>query len=367
MKTRYWQALVGTALLALALPWAAYSETNAHTAALTAVWCLMAMGWNIISGFAGPLSLGQGAFFGLTAFSSTVLFDRLNLSPIFGIMIGVAASVVLAAAVGLITLRLSGLYFALATLTVPLILGVLTKYFGYYEISRPYVGESLRYLQFDSSLNYYLIAAILVAIGLALTAYLAGTRTGRYFVAIRENTRAAEASGVPTARYKLYAFLIGAAFSAIAGGLYSQLAFVFNPDDVYTPLVSVQALLIVLIGGPGTVLGPLIGALIVIPGGELMTQHFSQLPGLNNLAYAAVLLVVALFSHGGLYPLLEGGIGRLFGRRAAHIGPAVPNARTPASTADSRDSDATGSTDPRSDTGRDAAGRAESVTQGETR
>jgi branched-chain amino acid transport system permease protein len=314
VRTTYWQACIGTALLALGLPWAMYSEGNAHIAALAVVWCLMAMGWNIISGYAGPLSLGQGAFFGLTAFSSTVLFSRLDLTPFVGIAVGVVASVLLALAIGLLTLRLSGLYFALATLTIPLIIGVLTKYFGFYEISRPYVGQSLAYLQFDSSVAYYLIASVLVVGGLFFTAYLAGTRMGRYFVAIRENERAAEASGVPTARYKLYAFLIGAAFSALAGGLYSQLSFVFNPDDVYSPLISVQALLIVLIGGPGTVLGPLIGAAIVIPGGELMAQHFSQLPGLNNLAYAAVLFVVALFSRGGLYPLLERLVLRLLTR-----------------------------------------------------
>ncbi len=314
-RSSYIQAGIGTVVLALALPLAMGSESDAHTAALAAVWCLMAMGWNIISGYAGPLSLGQGAFFGLTAFFTTMLFARFNLSPFVGILVGVVVSVLVALGIGLLTLRLSGLYFALATLTIPLIIGVLTKYFGFYEITRPYVGQSVAYLQFDSSVAYYIIAAVLVVLGLFFTAYLSGTRTGRYFVAIRENPRAAEASGVPTSRYKLIAFLIGAAFSALAGGLYSQLAFVFNPDDVYSPLVSVQALLIVLIGGPGTVLGPLIGAAIVIPGGELLAQNFSQLPGLNNLAYAAVLFVVALFSKGGLYPLLEGLVGRLLGRR----------------------------------------------------
>lgn len=314
-RSSYLQAVIGTVVLALGIPWAMGSESSAHTAALAVVWCLMAMGWNIISGYAGPLSLGQGAFFGLTAFFTTMLFSRFNLSPFIGIVVGVVVSVLVAFAIGLLTLRLSGLYFALATLTIPLIIGVLTKYFGFYEIARPYVGESLAYLQFDSSVPYYLITALLVILGLFFTAYLTGTRTGRYFVAIRENPRAAEASGVPTSRYKLIAFLIGAGFSALAGGLYSQLAFVFNPDDVYSPLISVQALLIVLIGGPGTVLGPLIGAAIVIPGGELLAQNFSQLPGLNNLAYAAVLFIVALFSKGGLYPLIEGLVLRLLARR----------------------------------------------------
>jgi len=336
MTQTYRQALIGTVVLLLGLPVALTSEGNAHTAALTVVWCLMAMGWNVISGYAGPLSLGQGAFFGLTAFFSTMLFARYNLTPYLGIIIGVVISILLALGVGLLTLRLSGLYFALATLTIPLIIGVLTKYFGFYEIARPYVGRSAAYLQFDSSVVYYAITSVLVILGLFFTAYLTRTRTGRYFVAIRENPRAAEASGVPTARYKLIAFLIGAAFSAVAGGMYSQLAFVFNPDDVYSPLISVQALLIVLIGGPGTVLGPLIGAFIVIPGGELMAQQFSQLPGLNNLAYAAVLFVVALLSRGGLYPVLErllrwalGSLGRRGPDQAGTGGPPDRSAGPP--------------------------------------
>jgi branched-chain amino acid transport system permease protein len=283
--------------------------------ALTAVWALMASGWNIISGYAGPLSLGQGAFFGLTAFTVSVLFANLNWSPYYGILAGVVVSLVLSALIGLTTLRLSGLYFGLATLTIPLILGTLLRYFGYHEIARPYVGVSLAYFQFDGSVPYYIAAAILVVVALFFTAYLTNTRMGRYFVSIRENERAAEASGVPTFRYKFYAFMIGAVFSALAGGIYSQLAFVFDPNDVFSPLVSVQALLICLIGGPGTVLGPLIGAVIVIPGGELADTYFSQLPGLNNLAYAALLLIVAFLSRRGLYPfladLVSAGLARL--------------------------------------------------------
>lgn len=311
MRQSYYPAVAGCVLLVLGGLIALRSESAASIMALTAVWALMAAGWNIISGYAGPLSLGQGAFFGLTSFTCTVLFAELNLSPYFGILAGVVLSVVLAAIIGLTTLRLSGLYFGLATLTIPLILGTLTRYFGYHELARPYVGVSLGYFQFDSSLPYYIAAALLVAAVLFFTAHLENTRMGRYFVAIRENERAAEASGVPTFRYKFYAFLIAAAISGLAGGIYSQLAFVFTPEDVYSPLISIQALLIVLIGGTGTVLGPLIGAAIVIPGGEFANTYFSQLPGLNNLAYAALLLVVAFLSRRGLYPHIANAVARV--------------------------------------------------------
>lgn len=314
MLRTYHQALVGVALLVAGGLYGLSSETAAHMMAMTAVWAIMACGLNFITGYTGPISLGQGAFFGLTAFTTTVLFAQHNLTPYLGILIGVAVSVVLAALIGLTTLRLSGLYFALATLTIPLILGTVTRYLGYHEVPRPYVGESVAFFQFDGSMPYYLSAAVLVAGTLFFTAYLQGTRTGRYFVAIRENERAAEASGVPTFRYKFFAFLLGAVFSALAGGLFSQLSFVFSPDEVYSPIVSVQALLIVLIGGPGTVLGPVIGALLVIPLAELTSVYFSQLPGLNELAYAIVLLVMAFWSRRGLYPILADGAAALWAR-----------------------------------------------------
>jgi branched-chain amino acid transport system permease protein len=325
----YRPALIGCALLVVGALYGLSSETAAHTMALTAVWALMATGWNIISGYAGPISLGQGAFFGLTAFTTTVLFANYDLTPYLGIAVGVVASLVLAAIIGLVTLRLSGLYFALATLTIPLIMGTLTRYFGFYEVPRPYVGESIAYFQFNESLPYYLAAAVLVAGSLFFTARLEGTRTGRYFVAIRENERAAEASGVPTLRYKFYAFAIGAVFSALAGGLYSQLSFVFNPEGVYSPIISVQALLIVLIGGSGTVLGPLIGAAIVIPLSEFTATYFSHVPGLNELTYAVVLLIVAFWSRRGLYPFIADGLAALRARLRNRGGP--PGAAPPPS------------------------------------
>jgi len=303
----YSAPLVGIAILVVGGVYGATSESAANLVAMTAVWALMACGWNIISGYAGPISLGQAAFFGITAFITTVLFAKWNVTPYLGLIVGLVVSLLLATVIGLVTLRLSGLYFTLATLTIPLIMATLTRYFGYHEVARPYVGESLAYFQFNGSLAYYVVAAVLVAGALLFTARLEGTRTGRYFVAIRENERAAEASGVPTFRYKFVAFLLGSVFASLAGWVYSQLSFVFSPDEVYNPIVSVQALLIVLIGGPGTVLGPLVGALLVIPLGEFTAVYFSQLPGLNELMYAIVLLVVAFWSRRGLYPLLVGG------------------------------------------------------------
>lgn len=304
MSRSYRSALIGCGILVAGGAVASTSELNAHTAALMASWGLMAAGWNIVSGYAGPLSLGQAAFFGLTWFLSTKLFADHHLTPYLGILIGVAASLALALVIGVAALRLSGLYFALATLTIPLIMGTLTRYFDWFEITRPYVGESVGYFQFNSSFPYYVSAAVLLAGALLFTAHLEHTRMGRYFVAIRENERAAEASGIPTFRYKLYAFLIAAALASLAGGIYGQLAFVFTPDDAYSPIVSIQPLLIVLIGGAGTVLGPVLGAAIVIPLGQLATDNFSQLPGLNNLVYASVLLVVAFWSREGLTPFL---------------------------------------------------------------
>ena len=315
MKMPYRTAFVGVGLLVLVGLYASRSESSAQVASFMVVWALLGMSWNLISGYAGPISLGQGAFFGVTSFTTTLLMRDYDLTPYVGILVGIVLSVALAAFVGYLTLRLSGLYFALATLTVPLTLGVLVRYFGYYEIARPYLGNSIAYFQFNESLPYYVIGALLVTLVMFFTAWLEDTRLGRYFVAIRENERAAEASGVPTFRYKMYAFLMAAVVAALAGGIYSQLAFVLSPDDVFNPLVSVQALLVVLVGGAGTVLGPVLGALVVIPGGEFMARRFDQLPGLDRAAYAVLLLAVAFWSPRGLYPYVVKVLERVWPRR----------------------------------------------------
>lgn len=289
-------------LVALVVGIALASPDLSTTAAFTMVFVLLGQSWNLISGLAGPLALGQAAFFGITDFLVLVLRTH-GVNQYVGVLVGIAASLVLALVVGLATLRLPGFFFAIASLMVPLIIQAVLLYFGFFQVERAFSPEDVPGdFNFNDPFVYLVVAGVLVIVAAVVTMVISGRRMGRYFTAIRENPRAAEASGVPTFRYKVYAFLIAAVFASLSGALYSQLTFVFDPLDALDPTVSVQALVVSLVGGAGTVLGPVLGGVIIIPLTQLARTYLYQLPGLDQIAYAVLLLVVALWFPRGAYP-----------------------------------------------------------------
>jgi branched-chain amino acid transport system permease protein len=298
--------LIAVAILVIALIGVAKGSPDfATTAAFTMTFILLGQSWNMISGLAGPLALGQAAFFGVTDFAVLELRTH-GVNQYIGILVGIAASLILALIVGLATLRLPGFFFAIASLMVPLIVQAVILYFGFFQVERPFQTEdNAGDFYFTDPWTYVLIGGVLVIVAAGLTTVITGRKIGRYFVAIRENQRAAEASGVPTFRYKIYAFLIASVFASIAGALYGQLTFVFDPLDAFDPSVSVQALVVTLVGGAGTVLGPVLGGLIIIPAAQFARTYLYQLPGLDQISYAILLLIVALWFPRGAYPTVS--------------------------------------------------------------
>ncbi|GAA1857333.1 hypothetical protein GCM10009836_41980 [Pseudonocardia ailaonensis] len=296
------ELLAVVALVVVVVVVALISPDMSTTAAFTMTFVLLGQSWNLISGLAGPLALGQAAFFGITDFTILVLRTH-GVNQYLGIVVGIVASVLLALIVGLATLRLPGFFFAIASLMVPLIIQAVILYFGFFQVERPFSPEDTPGdFNFNDPFVYLCIAAVFVLVAAVVTMVVKGRRMGRYFQAIRENPRAAEASGVPTFRYKVYAFLIAAVFASLAGTFYSQLTFVFDPLDAFDPTVSVQALVVTLVGGAGTVLGPVLGGVIIIPLTQLARTYLFQLPGLDQIAYAVLLLAVALWFPRGAYP-----------------------------------------------------------------
>lgn len=302
-RSRY--ELLAAVVLVLALAaFAKGSPDFATTAAFTMTFVLLGQSWNLISGLAGPLALGQAAFFGITDFVVLLLRSH-GMNQFAGIGVGIAASLVLALIVGLATLRLPGFFFAIASLMVPLIVQAVILYFGFFQVERVFATEDdPADFYFSDPWAYVVIGGGLVIVAAALTMIIAGRRMGRYFVAIRENQRAAEASGVPTFRYKVYAFLIASVFASLAGALYGQLTFVFDPLDAFDPSVSVQALVVALVGGAGTVIGPVLGGVIIVPAAQFARTYLHQTPGLDQICYAVLLLVVALWFPRGAYPTI---------------------------------------------------------------
>ena len=305
------EAAVVVVIAIVAIGVAQSTALAATICAFTLVWMLMGQSWNIISGMAGPLALGQAAFFGTSDFLSIWLHTNAHMNTWVAILLGLLASAAMAAVIGAAALRLPFFYFAIASLLVPLILQSLAEYGGFYELLRPtYESNNPGQFWWNGPFAYVVVGAIAVSLVAVFTARLGNARMGRFFMAIRENQRAAEASGVPTSRYKVYAFVIAAVIAGFAGVLYGQLTFVFDPTSVFDPTVSIEALVIALVGGAGTVLGPAIGALIVVPATELTLTYLSQAPGLNEIAYALLLFVVAMWFPRGAYPTVATWVGR---------------------------------------------------------
>jgi branched-chain amino acid transport system permease protein len=306
-----WQLTIVVSIVAIALVLGSLNQFLQSAVTLLVIWVLMAQGWNIISGYAGPLALGQAAFFGLADYVTLLLLQDYGVSQYIGALAGIAASVMLALVIGGITLRRPAFFFAVASILIPQILLAVTQYFGVYQILRPYYQESRPDLFWFSNPSVYMyIGGVLVAMAAAGTAIMSRHRFGRFLVATRENERAAESAGVPTYRYKLYAYLIAAVLAALAGILYSQISTVFDPVDVYDPSVSTMAFLLPMLGGAGTIAGPVIGGAIIIPVQQALNTYVN-VPGLSDVLFAVVIIVLAMRAPGGVYQYAASALRRL--------------------------------------------------------
>ncbi len=288
------------------------------TITLTLLYIAYALAWNIIAGFAGQFTFGHAAFFGLGAYAPTLLTQWWGIPPLLGVWPGVLIAAAAAAIIGLITLKLRGLYFGLATVVFPIVFSVFATYLGYQEVSVPYRpdGGVLFYMPGDPRVlsAICLCASVGVAI---VTVILVRSRLGLFLGALRADQDAAEASGVGTTRIKVYALLLSAALSAIAGGLYASAALVVTPADVFGTQMSVKPVLFAVFGGIGTLAGPMVGAAILVPLSEWLTATFgSTLPDLSGLVYGAALLLVITLMPSGIVPVLTAAWRRRPGRRA---------------------------------------------------
>jgi len=262
--------------------------------------------WNILGGYAGQFSFGHAAFFGIGAFTSTVLQIHLGVNPWIGMFLGGLVGLLLGLFIGSITFRygLRGPYFALAMLAVAEMLrlvaaeGMSLRYpLG---ITIPLKGNSLLYFQFTTKMPYYYVAFSMMAIALYLTYVIENRRLGSYFKAIRENESAADALGVNVFKYKLAAMAISAFLTAAAGTFYAQYYLTIEEESAFGTSVSIEILLGPIIGGAGTVFGPLVGAAIL----EILSEGTRNLlkgySGVHLMVYGAILIVVIIFLPHGI-------------------------------------------------------------------
>jgi ABC-type branched-subunit amino acid transport system ATPase component/ABC-type branched-subunit amino acid transport system permease subunit len=303
-RARGWLPLA--AIIAAGLVLSLLLRERYHHRVLTLVflWAAMGLAWNIISGYAGQISFGHQAFFGIGAYTTVLLILTLGWSPWLGMMVGAALAILAAVLIGLPTFRLAGIYFGLATLAYPLIFRIVMDYLGYQEVAIPMNRERPGWsMQFTEPRSFGLLALGVLAATLALSHLIETSRLGYWLRAIRENEQAAEAAGVDTFRCKMAAYMLSAAPAAVVGAVYAHaILFIVTPDAVFGVLVIVQTLTVCLVGGTGTLWGPLIGAALMIPISEILdTTVGDRLPGIQGVVYGAALVLIMTFAPEGLY------------------------------------------------------------------
>lgn len=294
-----WNMLIGLVLLAaISIVPALGDPALLHTWTLIVMFCVLAQGWNFIGGFAGYAAFGNVVFFGLGSYSVGIMLNSGR--PFWvGLLVGLLIAVAFAFIVGLPILRLRGHYFAIATLGVA---EAVAEFIAARDI-----GGSGGLLSVHpptlSELPLFFYAFVgLSAVTLVATAYLSRSKFGYALVAIRENEQAAEAMGIPSYWYKVAAFTLSAAPTAIAGGLYAYWATGFDPTTVFDPSYSVEMVLLAFLGGAGTILGPLLGGVAF----EYMSYQF-QVSGftLHNSLLGLSIVIVTIFLPQGFIRLFQ--------------------------------------------------------------
>ena len=270
--------------------------------------------WNILGGYAGQFSFGGVMFFGTGAYTSSILLITFGIPPIFGIFVAVLMGAFLGFLVGYLSFRsgLRGSYFALITLAFAELLRVLANSV---EFTGGGVGLFLTYapglknLQFVSPTGFYYFSLFLLVISLAIALWLERSRFGAQLVAIRENEEAAEALGIDTLKCKLYAIMIMGGMGGAAGTFYAQKYLYIDPPISYSIALSVEMLLVSIVGGLGTVFGPLIGSVVLHVVNEV-ARHFIDTPGLSLIVYGVILIFIISYLPNGLVGLFRRSRGK---------------------------------------------------------
>jgi branched-chain amino acid transport system permease protein len=266
----------------------------------------LGIAWNILGGYAGQFSFGHAAFFGLGAYTSTLLQIHAGVNPWIGMFLSGIAGLLLGLFIGSLCFRygLRGPYFALAMLALAEMLRLLAVEWMTLRyplgISIPLKGDSFLDFQFKSKIPYYYICLFMMVAVIVLNYFIEGRKIGSYFKAIRENEDAAEALGINSFRYKLLAMSISSSLMAIGGTFYAQLYLIVEEESVFGTTISIAVLLGPIIGGAGTVLGPVLGGGILEILSEMTRNLLGAYSGVHLMIYGAILIVVIIFLPHGI-------------------------------------------------------------------
>jgi branched-chain amino acid transport system permease protein len=297
-------------LVMLALPVVVTSNFALDICIRVLLFAFIGVAWNLMGGYAKQLSLGHAAYFGLGAYTSTILLINYDVSPWIGMLAGGVVAALASLPIGALCFRLRGPYFAIATIATAQVLMLLFLKFrdfawGAEGTTMPNLGDAPLMMQFDSKAPYYYIALALLALGLAVTWRIERSWVGYYLVAIGEDEDAAEAVGVNAPRIKRDIYMISAFLTALAGTFYVQYIYFIDPNTAFSFNVSVEAALVSIVGGIGTLWGPVLGTVLLETTSALLQSWLgSGRGGVQVTIYSLILMAVILWRPTGLIGLL---------------------------------------------------------------
>ena len=314
--------IVGLLVLAFALPLLVRSATYMHILVLLLFYAYLTTSWNIVGGFAGVLPLGHAAFVGIGAYTSTILSLQYGISPWLGMLVGGVLATIAGVIIGLPTLKMRGAYFALATIAFAEGFRVMVENFDYIGplklngprgLQIPPLNTGLANFMFSTKEPYYYIILIMLLAVMLLTYLISRSKLGHYLIAGGEEPEAAMALGVNVAKARLIAMAISSFLTALAGTFYAQFSLYIHPKSIISLDMSFEIAFIALIGGRGSIVGPLLGAMLLRPVSDFCRIYFGDtLPGMHLIIFGLVLILVMFYQPRGLQEPLSRIYQRLF-------------------------------------------------------
>ncbi|MDI3298128.1 MAG: branched-chain amino acid ABC transporter permease [Bacillota bacterium] len=308
--------VAAAAVLAALFPLAVRNDFFLNMLILTCLLVVLSSGWNVVSGYAGYVSLGHSAFLGVGAYTVALLALRWQLSPFLLAPLGALAAAVLAAVVGLVMMRARGHAFVIMTIAFLFIMQLVTLNASFTNGSHGLTLPLPTWSRQWQNVPFYYAMALLAALSVGLSAWVRRTKFGLGLLAIREDEEKAAAMGVPTGIYKVSAFAASTFLVGAAGGVYAYYLTFIDPLGLFNIIVSVQTVLAVMLGGRGTVWGPVLGAFVVEPLSELANTYFGA-SQVHLVLFGALMMLVVLFLPRGVLPTLAERLERRRRLRAA--------------------------------------------------
>ena len=303
---KFWAMLMAVIIWSR-MPWLVGNNYQLQVLFRITLFAAMGLAWNLVGGYAGQLSLGHVAFFGVGAYG-LALFTQLEIPVWVSLFLAAMVATLFAAIIGLISFRLRGPYFTLATIAFGEVLRLTATNL---DVTGGAIGLTMPALFHGRTFwrQFFLASVALAALAFLTNLWVSRSRFGYYLMAIREDEDTASAVGINTSRLKLQSLLLSAFLTALAGALYASAFQFIVPDSVLTLEISVQIAIITMLGGAGTLLGPIVGAALLLTAQEIFKNQFKES---HLLIYGVLIVIVVLFVPEGVI----GGLQQLFRKRA---------------------------------------------------